>query len=401
MSAAPLPELEDAPPRRPETIGVAVVGGGFMARVHTESLRRLRLNLRGVVGSSPARGAEAAETLGLPRAYGRFEDMLADENVEAVHLVVPNRFHFEMARDALAAGKHVMCEKPLAMTVEQSSELVRLAAERPAQHAAVTYNIRYYPLCLEARQRVAQGELGRLFHVAGSYAQDWLLRPDDYNWRVLAEENGPLRAVADIGTHWLDLVQFITHRKIVSVCADLATVHPRRRRPKGEVQTFARENAVETEPVAVTTDDYGALLLRFDDGTRGAAWMSQVTAGRKNRLQFELAGEHAALSWNSQQPNALWIGRREAPNQTLMKDPALMSSQAAAHAEQPGGHNEGYADTFKRCFADFYGVIAANAPADQATHPTFADGHREIALCEAVRRSAETRTWADVEIDTP
>ncbi|MEO8498523.1 MAG: Gfo/Idh/MocA family oxidoreductase, partial [Planctomycetota bacterium] len=235
-------------------IGVAIVGTGFMGWVHAEALRRVGVTITGVLGSSPAKSKAAADQLQLSKAYTSFEDVLRDDTVNSVHLGVPNRWHFEMARDALLAGKHVMCEKPLAMTSAESLQLVELSRQHPQQAAGVNYNIRYYPLCLEARERVRSGAIGDVFHINGSYAQDWLLKSTDYNWRVLVQEGGPLRAVSDIGTHWLDLIHAITGLEVEAVCADLKTVYPVRQRPRGEVVTFKskEESHAETEPVEIT-----------------------------------------------------------------------------------------------------------------------------------------------------
>ena len=274
-----------------------------------------------------------------------------------------------------------------------------MASAHPDQAAGVTYNVRFYPLCHEARAKVADGQLGRVFHVQGSYVQDWLSRATDYNWRVLAEEGGRLRAAADVGTHWLDLVQFITGRLVVSVCADLATIHPLRQRPTGEVQTFSNDAADEAnlQSVEVVTDDAGAVMLRFDDGTRGVMWVSQTTPGRKNCIRFEIAGQHGTLAWNSESPNEMWIGRRGAANELLLRDPGMLVPSAARLADYPAGHNEGYADTFKMCFRAFYSDIASGAFRQAPTYPTFAEGHHEMLLCDAMWRSARVGGWVNIE----
>lgn len=379
-----------------KNIGVAVVGTGFMGWVHVETLRRVGVQVVGICGSSAEKSVAAQQRLGLQRAFANLDEVLADEQVDSVHICTPNGLHFDMARRALAAGKHVMCEKPLATTPAESAELVRLAAGAKSQAAAVNYNIRYYPLCLEARQRVQSGELGAVFHVTGSYVQDWLALPTDYNWRVLAEAGGPLRAVADIGTHWLDLIHFITGLQVEAVCGDLQTVHPMRYRPHGEIETFqgkTAETAVVGEPVPITTDDYGAILLRFRGGARGCLHVSQVIAGRKNCLRLEIAGSNCAIAWNSEEANQLWIGRRQRANELLIRDPALLSEAARAAADYPGGHNEGYADSFKQCFGAFYQYVRCGDFAAPPTFPTFADGHREAALGEAILASARQQRW--------
>ena len=379
-------------------IGVAVIGAGFMGGVHTEALRRAGCDVVGVLGVSDAESQRFAAAAGVPKAYGSLAELLKDPAAQSVHVGTPNKLHFEMAKAALEAGKHVLCEKPLAMTSKETAELVALAGKHPKQAAAVNYNIRFYPLSLEARERVRGGQLGRIHHVSGSYVQDWLLLDTDYNWRVLAEEGGELRAVADIGTHWLDLVHAITGLEVEAVCADLLTVHPVRRRPRGEVETFSGKlgKGADLEAVAVTTEDYGAILLRFKGGTRGALVVSQVTAGRKNSLRYELAGEKGSLYWNSECPEELWMGRRSGPNEVLMRDPSLLSGPARAAIGVPGGHAEGYADTFKQHFRAFYGYVAKGDFSAPPPFASFADGHREVVLCEAVLESHRKGGWVKV-----
>lgn len=375
-----------------------VVGAGFIGPVHVEGLRRAGVTVAGVVDVTPERSLAASESLGLPSDIRTLEDALNDPTIDCVHLTTPNRFHFQQAAAALRAGKHVVCEKPLAMNSTESAELVRLAAES-GRAAAVNYNLRFYPLAHEAAARVQSGAIGDLVHVVGSYVQDWLLRVTDFNWRVVAEDGGELRAVADIGTHWLDLIQFITGKHITSVCADLRTVYPTRQRPVGEVETFSGGEGAQaaTEPIDISTEDCGSVMLRFADGANGCLWVSQTTAGKKNCLRYELAGSEQSLAWNSESPNVLEIGNRDKPNESLLRDPSLMDGSAAAISNYPGGHNEGFPDTFKQMFKTFYGYIEKgdfNAP---APFPTFADGHREILLCEAILKSHRQRSWVDVD----
>lgn len=380
-------------------IRTAVVGAGFIGPVHVEALGRIGVEVAGILGVSDEESQRAARSLGLPKAYRDFEEILADEAVQAVHIATPNRLHYPMAKAALNAGKHVLCEKPLAMDSTESGELVELARQTGLV-AGVNYNIRYYPLCLEAAERRKRGDLGEVYSVCGSYVQDWLFYPTDYNWRVLADEGGALRAVADIGTHWLDLIHAITGLEAEAVCADLSTVHPVRQRPLGEVETFKgkQEQAeVKTESVDIATEDYGCIMLRFRGGARGSLWVSQVTAGRKNCLRYELAGSEASLAWCSEQPNELWIGHRAKPNELLIRDPALVSPNTGRFINYPGGHNEGFPDTFKQCFRAFYEYIDAGDFDAPATFPTFADGHREILLCEAILQSHRDRRWVEVE----
>lgn len=378
-------------------IGVAVAGTGFIGPVHIEALKRLGVSVRGVMGSSPEKSEKARAQQGLGRAYASLDEILEDASVHAVHLAVPNVLHYAMAKKVLAAGKHVMCEKPLAMTADESADLVKLAAASGLA-AGVCYNIRFYPLNLEARARIRNGELGEVLTIKGSYVQDWLLYDTDYNWRVLAEQGGELRAVSDIGTHWMDLVTSIAGLEVEAVFADLKTVHPVRKRPLGEVETFSGNQAapMKTEDVAITTDDTGTVLLRFKGGQRGVLWVSQVTAGRKNSLQYEIAGSKSALAWSSETPNNLWIGHRNQANEILGRDPSLLDASVVPYANYPGGHNEGFPDTFKQCFRAFYTAILENISAEKALYPTFAQGHREIQLCDAILLSHREERWVQV-----
>ncbi len=379
-------------------IQAAVIGSGFIGPVHVEALRRAGIDVVGILDVNFERTEAAAARLQLAKAYRDLDELLADQEVHSVHIAVPNKYHYEMAKRVLTGGKHVMCEKPLAMDSRESAELVQLAGNS-GRAAGVNYNIRYYPLCLEAAERVREGTLGNLFHVTGSYVQDWLFHDTDFNWRVVAEEGGALRAVADIGTHWLDLIHAITQLEVEAVCADLSTIYPVRQRPRGVVETFSGKEApqVAAEPMKVDTEDYGCVLLRFAGGARGCLFVSQVTAGRKNCLRFELAGARQAMAWNSESPNELWVGHRDEPNQLLMRDPALLGRRAGQFVSYPGGHNEGFSDTFKQCFRDFYAYIEAGDFSATPTFPTFADGHREIVLCEAILQSHRQQGWIEIE----
>ncbi|MBL8873040.1 MAG: Gfo/Idh/MocA family oxidoreductase, partial [Planctomycetaceae bacterium] len=283
------------------SLTAAVVGTGFIGPVHVEALRRAGVRVTGILGSTANKSQAAANALQLPKGYESFEDVLADKEVDAVHITTPNRFHFEQAKAVLKAGKHVLCEKPLAMTSSESAELVEVA-RNSGLAAAVAYNIRFYPLCHEAAARVRSGSVGKLFHIVGSYTQDWLLYPTDYNWRVSSTEGGKLRAIADIGTHWLDLVQFIVGEKVKSVCADLSTLHTQRYRNRGSSETFSQARPTQDthDLVPIDTEDCGCVMLRFANGAQGVLWVSQCTAGKKNALHFELSGSEQSLIWDSQ-----------------------------------------------------------------------------------------------------
>ena len=380
-----------------DVIRAAVVGTGFIGPAHVEALRRLGVEVTGIVGSSPERARPKAEALGIERVYPDYEALLADDSVDVVHITSPNQLHFPMARDAIRAGKHVVCEKPLAMTSEESGELLRLAEEAGVVHA-VNFNIRFYPICHEARERVARGDLGDLYITRGSYLQDWLLYDTDWNWRLEPEQGGRLRAVGDIGSHWLDLVTFITGQHVEAVYADLETFLPVRKRPAGPIDTFAGKELSpgDYEETPIETEDYATILLRWDSGARGVVTVSQVSAGRKNRLSFELNGSASSLAWDAERPNELWIGRRDRPNGLFLKDPALLTPAARRFAGYPGGHNEGFPDTFKALYQAVYSYIRRRDEGLEPDFPTFADGHEEMLIGEAVLRSAESGEWVVV-----
>jgi predicted dehydrogenase len=378
---------------------VAVVGIGFIGPVHVEALRRAGVHVRGILGVTQQETRAAAAALSVPVAYDRFEDVLLDPEVHSVHLATPNKLHYPMASAALQAGKHVVCEKPLAMNSTESAALVELAQSHPQQVAAVNYNIRFYPLMHHARDLVQSGAIGTVYSVRGGYFQDWLLYDTDWNWRLQPNEGGALRAVGDIGTHWLDLTAFITGLRIERLVADLATLVPVRKRPHKAVATFKGKEQIETadfDPVEITTEDWGGVILRYAGGAHGTMSVSQTCAGRKNMLEFEISGSNGSLAWNSERPNEMWHGRRDAPNELLMKDPALMSDSARAIAAMPGGHAEGFPDTFKQLYRTIYGYIDAGDLSAPRPFPTFEEGHHEVVLCERILQSQREGRWVDV-----
>ena len=372
-----------------------LIGAGFVGKAHLDALRRLGVEVRGVLGSTPERSEETRAALGLARAYSSIEEAAADSTASVAHVCTPNYLHFEQASKLLRAGKHVLCEKPLATDTRESDLLVKLAAECK-RAGGVAYNLRYYPLCQQAKAMVASGAIGfpRLVH--GSFLQDWLLHPTDWNWRLEPKLGGELRAVSDIGTHWMDLVTWIAGRKITEVCADLATTIPVRQRPRGRVETFKARTTNDVDEVPITTDDYASVLLHFENEMRGVMSVSQVSAGRKARLWFEIDGTEGSLAWNSESPNEMWIGRRDEANGELIKDPSLMSAEARGYAAYPGGHAEGYPDTFVQLFRDFYEYVEAGDFGAAQKFPNFRTGHEELVLCEAIMKSAKKREWVRV-----
>ncbi|MDZ4159168.1 MAG: Gfo/Idh/MocA family oxidoreductase, partial [Anaerolineaceae bacterium] len=343
-----------------EILKVGVAGSGFIGPAHIEALRRLGMDVVGISEATPELAAQKAKSLLLAKAYDSYQAMIADPELDVIHITTPNYLHFEQSKAALLAGKHVVCEKPLALSTQQSAELVKLAKERRLVNA-VNFNLRFYPLSHQARAMVNSGEIGDVYIVQGSYLQDWLLLPTDWNWRLEPDLGGDMRAVADIGTHWLDLVGFITGLKVEAVFADFKTMLPVRKKPSKPIETYTGKLQTDSDYIEqpIKTEDYATILLHFSNGGRGVLTVSQVSSGRKNRLYYEISGAKSSLAWNSERPNELWIGHRERPNELLLKDPALLAPEARQYVSYPGGHNEGFPDTFKQTYASVYRYIKA------------------------------------------
>lgn len=381
-------------------IKAGIIGTGFVGPSHVEAVRRLGyVEMAALAEDGQELAENKADSLSIPRAYGDWRELLADPQIEVVHIATPNTLHYPMAVEAIRAGKNVFVEKPLAMNSKESAELVRLADEAGVVNA-IDFNYRFYPLNQEARASIQSGDLGRVLVITGSYLQDWLLLPTDYNWRIEPELGGESRAVADVGSHWCDLISFITGERFARVYADLAVIHTNRMRPKRAVETYAGKELTpeDYEAVPVTTEDYGTVLFEMDGGTRGAFTVCQVAAGRKNRLYYEIDCEKSALAFDQEDVERLWIGRRDGANQVLMRDSSLLSLEAKKHANYPGGHPEGYPDGLKNFMSSFYGFIAegGNPRKEDPGFPTFEAGHAEIALVEAVLESHRKKTWVEV-----
>ncbi len=381
--------------RRIADVGAAVIGTGFIGTVHVEALRRIGVQVRGVLGSTPERGQKRADALGVTQAYPSLDALLADETVDIVHVTSPNDLHLCQTSAILEAGKHVVCEKPLAMSAAESAELVALA-EGSGRINATNFNIRYYPLNQHAHELVTGGGLGDVRLVTGRYFQDWLLLDSDWNWRLQPDRGGALRAVGDIGSHWLDLMTFLTGQRVEAVMADLTTFISTRREPTGPVETFSTDRSTETIERAIATEDTASILLRFDGGARGAVSISQISPGRKNSLQYEIDGSDGAWSWDSEQPDQAWHGHRDRPNEILIRNPALMGAAGQAASALPGGHVEGFFDTFCAHFRAVYADVVAGA-SPHPSYPTFADGHDEMLVGDAIARSAREGRWVNVD----
>ena len=381
-----------------QSIGVGVAGTGFIGPAHVEGLRRNGIQVLGLAEQSREKAEQKAAEMGIPRIFDSLEAMLADPEIDIVHLATPNLLHYPHAKAALLAGKHVVCEKPLAMSAAQSAELVKLAAERKLVNA-VNFNIRMYPMVQQARSLVQSGEIGDLFILQGSYLQDWLLFPTDWNWRLEPDLGGTLRAVGDIGSHWLDLMTFITGLQVEEVYADFKTFHKTRKKPAKPVETFTGKLLQPSDYIdqPIYTEDYATILLHYENGVSGVLTVAQVCSGRKNRIFFEINGSKSSLVWDGERPNELWIGNRTAANQVLMKDPSLLAPEARETAAYPGGHNEGFPDTFKQLYKKVYNYIFVGDFSQKPDFPTFADGHYEMVLCEAIEHSAKEKTWIKIK----
>ncbi|KEO73989.1 Gfo/Idh/MocA family protein [Anditalea andensis] len=378
-------------------IKVAVVGTGFIGPAHIEAIRRIpHVEVDALCEVTLELAKEKALLLGIPHAY-TFEDMLKQEEIDVVHICTPNFLHFPQAKAVLDAGKHVICEKPLATKIEEAEELVKLAQEKGLINA-VHFNLRYYPMVRQMKSLREKGELGDIYTVMGSYLQDWLILQTDYNWRLEPDKSGDSRAIADIGSHLLDITEYVTGLEISEVLADFSTVHKTRLKPKKAIETFTGKilEASDYEEVPINTEDHASVLLRFSNGQKGSVTVSQISAGRKNRLNIEISGSKANLEWNSERPNELWIGKRETANAQLMKDPALLYPEAAGIISFPGGHNEGFPDTSKQMFKEVYQCIKEGKVPEAPLYPTFADGLRELMICERIVESHRKQAWVKV-----
>jgi predicted dehydrogenase len=369
-----------------------------MGRVHLEALRRVEfVDVAAISGRNPHAADSLGQQFNVP--YADLREILADANIDALHICTPNAQHSSIAKDALVAGKHVLCEKPLATNVAEAKELLALANQKRLRHC-VCHNLRYYPMVQQMRDMCEQGGLGEIFIVQGTYSQDWLLYETDWNWRVDPQVSGPSRCMADIGSHWFDMAEHITGQRVTSLCADLQIFHPTRKQPKQTQETFANKflSADDTIETSVYTDDFGAVIFRMGERTRGSMTASQVSAGRKNYLSIEIFGAKGSVAFNGERPDELWIGNRDSANGVMVKDPSLMALAARKFADLPGGHSEGYDDTFKQVFRRFYQSI--REPNAQPEYPEFSDGLRQLTILELEMESSRKQKWLDVPLSS-
>lgn len=377
----------------------AIIGGGFIGKQHVEAVRRLGfVEVVAVADTTLDRARSFAADLFLERAYGDYAELLAAPDIEVIHNCTPNQLHYAINRTALEAGKHIISEKPLAMTSAETASLLQIA-QHHNRLAAVNFNHRGYPMIQQARALVANGSLGKVQLLHGAYLQDWLLYATDWNWRLDPAVGGASRAVADIGSHWADLVQHVTGQRITRVFADLATVLPFRKRPLVAAQTFGSSpQDEESEEVAITTEDYATVIFATDHGARGTFTVSQVSAGHKNNLTFEINGTGASVRWDGDAPNELWFGQRDKPNALLTKDPSAVAPSVQPFTHLPGGHPEAWPDALKNVMGQMYNAAleGRTAPTTADAFAGFADGHRAALLVDAVLTSAQRQAWVDV-----
>lgn len=380
-----------------------IIGTGFISPVHIEALKRLGVQVTAICGST--RGTrEQAQKWSIPEVYGDYNHraLVNSPNVDVVHVTSPNKAHVEQSLAALAAGKHVICEKPLGLKTAETKKILSALARRNAPVFAVNYVCRFFPAVLQMRAMVQRGDLGRIMHVHGRFFQDWLLKETDYNWRVLAGEGGKLRAVGDIGTHWIDAASFILGARIESVFAHIETFHKTRVRPRSEVHTFSGSSSDASVRYRVNTEDFGSVLMRFGkathpfvNGVHANAFISQVAAGYKCTLAIGVFGTEGSVYWDFQYPDEILVGRRDEPNQLLQRATAGFDKDIAGFTDYPGGHPEGFADAHKMQYRAVYQHIASDRKTP-ALFATGADGHYEVKLCEAVLKSSSRKQWVKV-----
>jgi predicted dehydrogenase len=384
-----------------QRIGMGLVGAGFVGPHHIDAVRRLGfVDVVAIAASSDASARSKADTLGVPKAYGSYQALIDDPDVHVVHNATPNYLHYTVNAAVIARGKHIVSDKPLAMTPAEARALLDQATAAGVVHA-VTFNYRGNPLVQQARHMIARGDIGRPHFVHGFYLQDWLLKDTDYSWRLEPDKGGPTSALGDVGSHWCDLAQHVTGLRIREVLADVSIVIPQRRKPVNAREAFQIGSGNEDlEVVGMTLEDLASVIVRFDSGAKGAFSVGQVCAGHKNDLQLEVCGATGSVKWRQEQQNELWIGRRDGSNQTLLKDPSLIDDQARRYAHLPGGHQESWADAFANVMRDIYGVIAAGSERSADRPPAFAtfeDGYRATCIVDAILSSAKAGgAWTKV-----
>lgn len=370
-----------------------VIGSGFIGGLHVETVRRLGIGeVVALTETADAKGK--AESMYIPNYFDDYKKMIDTMDLDMVHICTPNHTHHEMSIYAMKKGVNVICEKPMCRTIEEAEDMVKIAKETGVVNA-VNFHNRFYPMTYDMKKQIQRGKTGEIWAIHGVYLQDWLFYDTDYNWRIDPRFSGNTRAVADIGSHWIDLAEATTGLKVVSVFADFATFHKTRKKTKEAQNAFAKVEATEYENVRIESEDHAHILLKFNNGAIGNAVISQVVSGRKNRITMNIDGSKEALFWTTDDLNNLWIGHRNEPNELLGRDPTLVEPATVNQISYPGGHAEGFPDAFKNNFKAIYNSI--ENPTSQIEYATFADGLREMIICDKLFESAQTDKWVSIE----
>lgn len=371
-----------------------VVGTGFIGQVHIEILRRLG-NVEVVALADKFSPDVTAEKLNVPHCFTDYKEMINTMDLDFVHICTPNHTHFEIAMYALSHGVHVLCEKPMTTSIDDAKKLVDKAAET-GLIAAINFHNRFYPMTNHMRNIIRDGDLGEIFSISGTYCQDWLLFDTDYSWRLNASESGNTRVVADIGSHWMDLSEFVSGQRIVEVMADFSIIHKTRRKPRKQILAFSNEHFSpdDYEEIPVNTEDCASVMFRYENGAKGSAYFSQVIAGKSVAINLMVGGYKKSAEWNSEACNRLAVGNRDSFNQIFEKGQSTVHPDTLPLVAYPFGHLEGFPDAFKQCFKQVY--TSAEHPDAPKDYATFEDGLREMVLCEKIFESNATQKWVRI-----
>jgi len=381
-------------------IKVGIIGAGFIGPVHIEAVRRLGFaEIVGFADMNQDLARAKAEQFHIPQFYDNYDELINDPEVQVIHNCTPTNLHLEVNRKAILAGKHILSEKPLGMNATESGEMLDLLATRPGLVHGVNFNYRMYPLALDMKRRIRRRELGKLHLIHGSFLQDWLLYDTDYNWRIEPEISGATRAIGDLGSHWCDLAQTVTGLKITEVFAEFNIIHPVRKKSK-TVETFSLSRELDDyEERVVKTEDWAAVLVRFENGAKGVFQAGEVSAGRKARLDIEISGAGGSFYWNQEEGDRLWMGHRAEPNQVAFRDPNAMEADQRRYALAPAGHPEGWLDSNRNSVIGFYQAVVAGTPPTPgaAEYATFHDGHDIMLVTDAIAQSHAEGRWVRVD----
>jgi predicted dehydrogenase len=374
----------------------AILGAGFIGQAHIEAVRRLGfVEVVAIAQSSQEKADASAKLLNIPKAYGNYMDLLQDPAIDVIHNCTPNYLHYEINKQILLHGKHLLSEKPLTLTSEEAKELYLLAKEKDLV-TGINFNYRQFPMVQHLRGMVRENDLGDIRIVRGNYLQDWLLYDTDYNWRMEPEYGGKTRVIGDIGSHLFDLSQYVTGMKITEVMADLSIIIPKRYKPLKGKQTFQSGGKNNAELVEVSTEDYCSVLVRFDNGARGVFTVSQVSAGKKNALELSLDGSLASGSWKQEESFRLLVGYRDKPSETVLRDPSLVKKEALPFLHYPGGHEEGWTESLKNMMKNFYDAIHGEVTHSDSV-ASFAEGYQIMLIIDAIVKSTKTGKWETVK----